>query len=176
MGEKRGGGRRGMFAEKGLYHQTPLWANLLDAPPPAAQAEALANNPLFPENKNQLANVKVKSKVSWISKQPSRASQPSKPQVESTALSNCTLPLCLESPAISGRVESIRGHLLWKRCYHWGCNLCKEILWLEMIKLESTMQGFLQHGPPSGVLTFIYIKIKSVKIWCIWFGIWKKKN
>lgn len=53
-----------MFAEKGLYHQTPLRANLLDAPPPAAQAEALAKNPLFPENKNQLANVKVKSKVS----------------------------------------------------------------------------------------------------------------
>jgi len=24
---------------------------------------------------------------------------------------------------------------------------------------------------PSGILTFIYIEIKSVKIWCIWFGI-----
>lgn len=40
-----------------------------------------------------------------------------------------------------------------------------------MIKLESTMRGFLTAWSPSGVLTFIYIKIKSVKIWCIWFEI-----
>ena len=145
-----GGDRRRMCAEKGFYHQFPLWGNPLDAPPPGAQVEAVANNPLFPENKNQFANVKVKSEISWISKQPSGATQPPKPRVQSTALWNGASLLCLESPAISRRVKSIRGHLLWKRCYHWGRNLCTESLWRGMIKLESTMQGFLQHGPPRG--------------------------
>lgn len=148
--EKRGGDRRRVCVAKSFYHRFPLWGNPLDAPPPGAQVEAVANNPLFSENKNQFANVKVESEISWISKQPSGAPQPRQPRVQATALWNPASLLCSESPAISRRVKSIRGHLLWKRCYHWGRNLCKEILWLGMIKLRVYNAGISTAWSPSG--------------------------
>ena len=39
-----------------------------------------------------------------------------------------------------------------------------------MIKLEHTTQAF-DSRLPSGFLTFIYVKIKSRKMWRTWFSI-----